>query len=421
MSDGTPLSDLLQCLASPSCPLIEHDRAAPSLTYEDMDREDELLAVLDDVLLLEKNHGLVNRFNIFQAIGMARQEIRHSRFLSFLLDPSQNHGLGDKFLKSVLLSAIAAHRSSPVSRLTAAITDCANSLVYCERDHFDISVEIPELKLLLVIENKVGATERHEQLAGYRGLARSRYHGYAFLGIFLTPEGYRGDDEEWVCLSYYEVVEKLRLMVAETNLAPEVSLAITNYIDLIEKEVIVSEELISACKKIYAQHRQALELIMEHGRVPVLAEAFAAFSTLNTGLKAYRSLSTDLYFVASSWLSLPGFQVADQPRWRVECPVHCWFSLKDSKLYLRIEVGPVQDSSRFDRSRFVEGLSKRFKVAGGKKPKDVFTRIKTVQKAIADDLDVDETCNAMLALWDSIGGRSAIDMIEDEAKQCLIN
>ncbi|MEX0268749.1 PD-(D/E)XK nuclease family protein [Leptolyngbyaceae cyanobacterium UHCC 1019] len=47
---------------------------------------------------LEKLESLVNQFNIFEAIGVTRQELRHSDFLAFLLNPTQSHQLGDRYL-----------------------------------------------------------------------------------------------------------------------------------------------------------------------------------------------------------------------------------------------------------------------------------------------------------------------------------
>jgi len=44
---------------------------------------------------LENLESLLAQFNIFESIGAARQELRHSDFLSFLLDPSHNHGIGE--------------------------------------------------------------------------------------------------------------------------------------------------------------------------------------------------------------------------------------------------------------------------------------------------------------------------------------
>ena len=49
---------------------------------------------------LERLEALLAEFNIFEAIGVVRQELRHSDFLAFLLDPHQSHGLGDDFLKA---------------------------------------------------------------------------------------------------------------------------------------------------------------------------------------------------------------------------------------------------------------------------------------------------------------------------------
>src|SRR3954454_8015648 len=51
---------------------------------------------------LETLEGLIAQFNIFEAIGVVRQELRHSDFLAFLLDPRQNHGLGDTFVRRLL-------------------------------------------------------------------------------------------------------------------------------------------------------------------------------------------------------------------------------------------------------------------------------------------------------------------------------
>jgi hypothetical protein len=50
----------------------------------------------DDLSELEIRIG---RFNIFDALSIARTEIRHSNFLAWLLDPSESHGQGPLFLR----------------------------------------------------------------------------------------------------------------------------------------------------------------------------------------------------------------------------------------------------------------------------------------------------------------------------------
>ena len=60
---------------------------------------------------LERLEALLDQFNIFEAIGAVWQELRHSDFLAFLLDPQQNHGLGDVFLKRLLQKVLVSAES----------------------------------------------------------------------------------------------------------------------------------------------------------------------------------------------------------------------------------------------------------------------------------------------------------------------
>ena len=60
---------------------------------------------------LERLESLIARFNMFEALGVVRQELRHSDFLAFLLDPRGSHGLGAAFARS-LLQRILPHGHS---------------------------------------------------------------------------------------------------------------------------------------------------------------------------------------------------------------------------------------------------------------------------------------------------------------------
>lgn len=64
---------------------------------------------------LEEIEGQLEKFNIFEAIGVVRQELRHSNFLAFLLDPNQNSGLGQAFLKRFVQTAISNSVNSELS------------------------------------------------------------------------------------------------------------------------------------------------------------------------------------------------------------------------------------------------------------------------------------------------------------------
>ncbi len=305
-----------------------------------------------------------------------------------------------------------------MSRLQVAIADFGDAAVYFERDHFDISIHVPSIDLLFVIENKVDASERDQQLSDYRSRAVARYPGAKFVGAFLTPDGYQGEDSEWFRLSYRTVLAELSaiLEAQRPTLNPEAAIIIAHYLDLIERHVVASQDLIDACKKIYAQHRAAIDLIVEHGQTSVLSAAFDTFVMSVPGVqRAANGNSYRVNFVAKDWLVLPGFQVADQSRWSSTCPVQFWFRLNELTLHLRMEVGPVA-VNEFDRTGFVEALRKLL----GEKDRKItgtYTRVARRSGQVTDDLDADEVATKMQKLWADLSGDKVINEVSQVARQ----
>ena len=54
-----------------------------------------LEALQADASELERIEELLDRFNVFEAIGFVDNEVMHSNFLAFLFDPKRNDGLKD--------------------------------------------------------------------------------------------------------------------------------------------------------------------------------------------------------------------------------------------------------------------------------------------------------------------------------------
>ena len=72
------------------------------------------LNILYDRLIKDENFdqldlGLKNP-NIFQILRITNNEIRHSNFFSWLLDPNQSHKLGDIFLKRFLREVFSSDK-----------------------------------------------------------------------------------------------------------------------------------------------------------------------------------------------------------------------------------------------------------------------------------------------------------------------
>jgi hypothetical protein len=131
------------------------------------------LKALEDFLVgnedLERLEALLDRFNIFEAIGVVRQELRHSDFLAYLLDPRGNHGLGDAFLKRFLQRVLITTEdiSVGVTPIELELQDMTRTEVRKEWKHIDILLLDGEYKLAIIIENKIESGERPGQLQRY--------------------------------------------------------------------------------------------------------------------------------------------------------------------------------------------------------------------------------------------------------------
>jgi hypothetical protein len=92
---------------------------------------------------LERLEDLAQEFNVFEVLDVVRQELRHSSFLAWLLDPNGNHGLGDYFLKRFLwrTAALARDRGmTTVSPIEVDTLDLADATVRREWRNIDILI-----------------------------------------------------------------------------------------------------------------------------------------------------------------------------------------------------------------------------------------------------------------------------------------
>jgi hypothetical protein len=272
-----------------------------------------------------------------------------------------------------------------------------------------------------VIENKIDASEGLDQLRRYRELALKRYADYNFMGCFLTPDGYAGEDDQWGSLSYSVIAKELHRIVDESILVDEVGMAIRQYISLIERKIVVSDAMVDACRQIYKNHKTALDLIFDHGQV---SELEAAFNMLISDNEKYKTLeiknnrSESLFFFDSKWINeFKDFLVADSNRWKIKFPVHYWFTVKPKKLYLRLEVGPFLEGGGADRAAFVQTLRTELgvkeKSAGG----SVYTRIKTINIAISEDRTIEDLKTGMENLWKMMDAES----VNSALKKAIVN
>lgn len=232
----------------------------------DVQALERLVVENDDMLALEEQIG---RFNIFDALSIARVEIRHSNFLSWILTPGESHGQGDYFLKALLMDLLrkARHQGAtpPVSPVELDGADLRGVEIRREWRSIDILITCDEPGFVIAIENKVDSGEHSNQLQRYAQIVAAEFPAAKPLFVYLTPEGDEASGDDWVSYSYADL-HRVFSRTRKTNagaIGGDVAVFLDHYLSLIGNRFMENEEIDKLCRQIYANHRRALDLIWE--------------------------------------------------------------------------------------------------------------------------------------------------------------
>jgi hypothetical protein len=161
--------------------------------------------------------------DLLAPIGCGQNENLHTQALAYLCDESKEHGLNRRVLICVLQTI-----KKLCPRASATASSAARALYMLGRKGTDIDVK-PEYKhdtgrcdiwiklclrnryALIVIENKIGAQVRPEQLAGYKSEAKTwckHHHAPQALLVLLAKKNTEQND--WVSLGYLQLASALR-------------------------------------------------------------------------------------------------------------------------------------------------------------------------------------------------------------------
>lgn len=233
------------------------------------------------------------RINVFEAAGLTRQEVKHSAFLAWLLNPKMPHGQGNRFLRkfcnrlgTYVTRDDEANPNSDIlggslKRLDLLLAD-PNLAVTTERvvvdkeSRTDILIDSPAAQTVIVIENKVFTGAHDDQLNQYeRELERHEvYKDYEKVYVFLTPRGDSPTDEDgeydpdWCVFDYGAVVDIVKEMYRELPRDKQnarLKIILEDYMDLVETNILLeNKELRSLCKQIMHDHRDALDILLSY-------------------------------------------------------------------------------------------------------------------------------------------------------------
>ncbi len=264
---------------------------------------------------LETLETLSAEFNIFEAVGAVRQELRHSDFLGFLLDPHQNHGLGQSFLKRFLQGALLAADKPPISAIDLDLMDLDGAFVLREWRNIDILIDASESNnLVVLIENKIGSGEHSGQLGRYLRDIRGQFPAAILLPIFLTPDGDEPSADDYLPVSYETVAEVLDnlLSAQRSTMGPDVSTLASHYVKMLRRHIVSDSEIANLCRKIYRRHQRALDLLFEY-RPDLQAEIADYLVDLvqrTKGVLLSRATKKYIEFLPSEWNSIPSLLTA---------------------------------------------------------------------------------------------------------------
>jgi hypothetical protein len=285
--------------------------------------EHETLTLLEALVIdnpeLEKLEALLDEFNIFEALGAVRQEVRHSNFLAFLLDPLQNHGLDDVFAKRLLQKAVqgAEDVEVPVTPIDFDLWDLDDIVVLREWRSIDIFMRSDSNRLAVVIENKIGSGEHSEQLGRYRRAVNSIFPGWRILYLFLTPGGDQPSDAYYIPIDYSLVLDLVDTLAESraSTLGPDVRTLMLHYAQMLRRHIVKESEIAELCQNIYQKHKRALDLIYEH-RPDLQSEIQRILlDVINTTpeLVLVKIAKSQLRFVPDDWLPQLRSEASDRP------------------------------------------------------------------------------------------------------------
>ena len=222
----------------------------------------ELQDFIRDISCLDQLKKWTDRFNIFDVLKISRTEIRHSNMLAWLLNPKENHGLGDSFLRKLLTATIFQKQYQ--------IINTSDVSIYREYQHIDILIEISinNNKTIIAIENKVDSDIHGDQLSDYEKVIIDMYgknENIKTFFLFLTPKKYDKEiNPQWTKRTYTDILESLDASLDGRQLQNDVQCLINNYREIIRRDIVKDTELENLCREIYKKHRKALDLIFEH-------------------------------------------------------------------------------------------------------------------------------------------------------------
>ncbi len=226
------------------------------------------------------------------------KEVNVSRFVAWLLDPAEGHGLGDVTIQSLLTKAwwqsdgvkltpaekrfIAPSHIQTEGFSSAVVT----TEVLLGSRKLDVLVVDANRKRYIAIENKFGASESHRQLKDYRRELKKIFPKFLGIHILLDSNEAEPADSAWITVGYDWLADHLREVEKREATAQHVREALGQFRSVIEDE---AEE--SGATSTYG--RLVTEVASKHPEVFAMMEPWSRQGSKGTRAHTLAQLMDD--------------------------------------------------------------------------------------------------------------------------------
>lgn len=265
-------------------------------------------------------HSRMSLFNIFEAVGAPRSELRHSNFLAYLLSPNRPHGLRSRPLSAMLRDIVSKIPTSerPITTLELIAGELDDAIIHRERNNIDILIELPTIKLVVAIENKVGAKASEGQLERYSQGLKGEFPDHRRILVFLTPDGTVPDHDHYVAYNYQDITHVLEALLSDAlePIPEESALIVRHYIEMVRRHVVQDETLRELALALYERHKEAFDFIFECKPQPAnILSVIRANIDAIADLREDSSGSNLLRFFPDIWDQKLGAIKGDSTKW----------------------------------------------------------------------------------------------------------
>ncbi|QCR31025.1 PD-(D/E)XK nuclease family protein [Lysinibacillus sp. SGAir0095] len=385
----------------------------------------------------------VNSFNTLKILKLENHEIRHSNVLAWLLNPKENHGLRDYFLRKMVEHLILTDENSNNSQNKTVGEILNHSLmdshVYREvktsnNRFIDLLIVNQQLKTVFLIENKFYSTESKDQLDDYLSYIDESFKEFTVIPVYLTLDGEEPSNQHYFILSYERIESILNtvLMLYNEQLSDNVYKFIEDYNNILKEKYYPNQSQIVQAIDIYRNHKQVIESLFEktaslhkqlhfesgyqfefmmkyrntiqyihkHGQ-NILSYSFENFINQQFGGEVlYKAHPTLPYLLPPEWEAISRVHVKDSNYWLGKGLVVWFEQTNDSRLRIIAEIGPIEYSSRLCLLEQLEKVGLTFKESS-KLEKARYTRFYTQKMDVNKWDDMNELTQVMVDLYTS--------------------